>query len=181
MISADLSNIVLADPEGNPVRLGDAVDRPTVIDLVRYYGCAPCRVQLRELAANLSKLEGMGAGVLGIGPRAAYQAKLLSRRRVDFPLLLDPDHLVARAVGMGRQPLLRWIFDLRAWWRWLRALFRGGQGMVTSGWWEVPGIVIVDGSCRVRWLYRGKSMGDYPPLATTLEQLARVTGEVSPP
>ena len=34
----DLSDLVLADPEGEAVRLGDLIERPTVIDVVRYFG-----------------------------------------------------------------------------------------------------------------------------------------------
>jgi hypothetical protein len=34
----DLSDLVLDDPDGSPVRLGDLIERPTVIDVVRYFG-----------------------------------------------------------------------------------------------------------------------------------------------
>jgi len=34
----DLSDLLVFEPTGESVRLGDVVDRPTVIDLVRYFG-----------------------------------------------------------------------------------------------------------------------------------------------
>jgi hypothetical protein len=34
----DLSDLVISDPAGTSVRLGDIVDKPTVAGLVRYYG-----------------------------------------------------------------------------------------------------------------------------------------------
>ena len=37
-LMTNLSDLVVFDPAGASVRLGDVVDRPTVIDLVRYYG-----------------------------------------------------------------------------------------------------------------------------------------------
>jgi hypothetical protein len=171
----DLSDLVVSDPEGREFRLGGLVDRPTVINVVRYYGCAPCRQQLMELADVHDTITAGGGAVLGIGPRAAYQARLLSERRhIPFGLYLDSDHRVAQAVGLGRQSLLRFIFDLRAWWRWLKGFLRAGQGAITGGWWEVPAIVIVDALCRVQWQYLGDSIGDYPPLTETLAQLDRV-------
>ena len=171
----DLSNIQVADINGDPVRLSDIVDRPTIIDVVRYYGCAPCRRQLLALSAGYDAIQDRGGDVLGVGPRAAYQARLLmERRHIPFQLLLDPEHRVAKAVGLGRQSLLRWIFDLRAWGRWLKGFLRAGQGMVTGAWGEVPAIIIIDADCRVRWSHLGKSMGDYPPMEATLEQLDRL-------
>lgn len=178
MSEVRLADLELLDPAGAPVRLGDLIDRPTVIDLVRYYGCAPCRRQLMALADRYDAIRERGGGVLGVGPRAAYQARLLMERgRVPFPLLLDPDHAVGAAVGLGRQSLRRWIFDLRAWWRWLRALLRSGQGMVSGGWWELPAILVIDAECVVRWSYLGRSMGDYPPVEETLEALHRILAE----
>lgn len=171
----DLSGTVLVDPDGNPARLGDVVDRPTVIDLVRYYGCAPCLQQLKTLTGHYERIRKSGGDVLGIGPRAAYQARhLVERGRVPFRLLLDPEHSVARGVGLGRQSFLRWIFGFRAWWRWLKAFFRSGQGMVTGGWWELPAILVVDAECRLHWAHLGGSMGDYPPIEETLAQLESV-------
>jgi len=180
MTYVDLSDVVVNDVSGASVRLGDVVVRPTVVDLVRYYGCAPCRRQLMALSTRHDAINDLGGDVLGIGPRAAYQARLLvERRHIPFRLLLDPDHQVGRAVGLGRQSLLRWIFDLRAWGRWLVALLRAGQGSVTGGWWEVPAILVLDGDCRVRWSHLGKSMGDYPPITETLARLEQVIDDGS--
>jgi hypothetical protein len=168
----DLSGIVLADSDGHPVRLGDLIDRPTVIDRVRYYGCPPCRAHLVELADARPD----GVGVIGVGPRAAFQARALARR-VGVPLLLDPDHRLASAIGQERQPLWRFLFDLRGWWRWLRSLTRSRQGMITSGWWELPAVVVVDADARVRWLHRGRFMGDYPDVSDVLKRARRVAAE----
>lgn len=173
-----LSSVALQTPDGEVVRLGDLVDRPTVIDIVRYYGCAPCRAQLHALASHHDGIRAEGGAVLAVGPRAAYQARLLQQRRgIPFPLLLDQDHNLTRALGMHRQSLLRFIFDVRAWWRWLRAFLRHGQGVITGGWWEVPAIVVVDAEAQVAWKHLGRSIGDYPPLEETLAALDRALGK----
>jgi hypothetical protein len=115
--------------------------------------------------------------LLGIGPAAAYQARLLAERTgIDFPLLLDPDHQVARHTGMHRQSLLRFVFDLGAWIRWLRAFFRRGQGRIVGAYWETPAILVLDADARVRWSYLGRSIGDYPPIETTLAALRDAAG-----
>jgi hypothetical protein len=162
MAMIDLSDIVLKDADGRPVRLGDVIDRPTVIDRVRYYGCAPCRSFLRGLADRSSRLEDGGAGALGVGPHAAYQARGLQRDGIDFPLLLDPDHRLAAAIGQGRMPLWRFILDVRGWVRWWRAFLRSRQGVITGGWWELPAVIVTDEHARVRWTHHGRFIGDYP-------------------
>lgn len=176
-----LAHLQLLTTEGEPVRLGNLIDRPTIIDVVRYYGCAPCRDQLMSLAERYDEVQALGAGVLGVGPRAAYQARLLrDRGRVPFPLLLDPDYTLASAIGLQRQSLVRWLFDLRAWSRWVRSFVRRGQGLVTGGWWEVPAIVVTDASGEVQWSHLGRSIGDYPPLEETIAALRRVAGNPPP-
>jgi hypothetical protein len=167
----DLSHLVLSDAHGSAVTLGDVIDRPTVIDRVRYYGCAPCRSFLRGLSERTDALETAGAGALGIGPSAAYQARALERRGIGFPLLLDPEHRFAAAIGQGRMPLWRFLLDVRGWGRWWRALPRSGQGVITGGWWELPAVVITDERARVRWAHLGRHIGDYPDVDEVITRL----------
>lgn len=165
----NLSDFTMTDPDGVPVRFGDLVDRVTVIDLVRYYGCAPCRAFLGEMVDRGDEIAAMGARRVGIGPHAAYQARSLKKHGIDFPLLLDPDHHVSKAIEIPRQSLLRFVFDVRGWWRWLRALGSARQGAITGGWWELPAVIIVDEHCDVVWVHRGRFIGDYPRLDQVLE------------
>lgn len=171
----DLSDVEVLDPDGSAHRLGDLVDRPAIVDMVRYYGCAPCRDQLVVLQRHAEQIEATGGMLLAIGPAAAYQAQLLAERTgIGFPLLLDPAHEVVRRTGMHRQSLIRFVFDLRAWLRWLRAFFRRGQGRIVGAYWETPAILVLDEHARVRWSHLGRSIGDYPPIETTLEELRRI-------
>lgn len=176
----DLSDLTLVNPQGREVRLGEVVDRPTVIDLVRYYGCSPCRAYLAALAERHHEIDRSGGAILGVGPAAAYQAALLQERGIPFPLLLDPGHQIAHRIGLGRQSLMQFAFDVRGWWRWLESWFHGGrQGAVTAGWAELPAVVVLDAAARVTWAYRGGFVGDYPPIEETLEHLQRaIEGEV---
>ena len=172
MPAIDLGDLVLETPAGEAVALRDLIDRPTVIDLVRYYGCAPCVAQLRTLAAEHDRIRASGGAVLGIGPAAAYQARLLAGDDIPFPLLLDPGRLVAQRLGLGRLSWARFLFDPRGWGRWVLAWFRRGrQGRITAGHRELPAIAIADVTGRVVWLHRGRFIGDYPRLAVILRAL----------
>ena len=143
-------------------------------------GCAPCRDQLVTLDRHRDDIAAAGGMAIGIGPAADYQARLLrDRAGIPFPLLLDPDHEVARRAGLHRMPLARFVFDLRAWWWWLKAFVKRGQGRIVGAYWETPAILVLDAGARVRWSYLGRSIGDYPPIATTLRELRRVAEEGS--
>ena len=52
----------------------------------------------------------------------------MDEREVDYPLLLDPHHRLAEAISLGRQPLHRFLFSLRGWWNYLKALPQGAPG-----------------------------------------------------
>ena len=172
--SIDLADLQLETPEGHPVRLGDVVDRPTVIDLVRYYGCAPCVSYLRRLSDRHPDLEQMGVAVIGVGPAAPYQARLLQDRGIRFPLLIDPTRSLVGRLALQPQSLARFLFDVRGWFRWMAAWFRGGrQGRITAGHGELPAILVLDATSRVVWMHRGRYIGDYPPMSATLRALRR--------
>ena len=129
---------------------------------------------LLQLAAQHEEIDDSGGAVLGLGPGAAHQARhLITKRGIPFPLLLDPDHLVAEAIDLGRQPLLRFLFHPGGWWRWGKNLWQGRQGAVTGAWWEVPAVLVLDSRSRVVWAHRGRFMGDYPPIEETMENLKR--------
>ncbi len=41
---------------------------------------------------------------------------------------------------------------------------RARQGRITAHPLQAPGFVILDSDCTVRFLYRGRTLGDYPPI-----------------
>ncbi len=118
----------------------------------------------------------MGGSALGIGTAAGYQARRLADRGIDFPLLLDPKRAAYDAFAMHRQSLTRFVFDLRAWLRWLRHFPRHGQGRITGHYSTTPGVVIVDEAGRVHYSYCGSALGDYPKLDDVLSALEDATG-----
>lgn len=87
-----LADITVQSVEGEAVRLGDVVDRPTVLVIPRYYGC------LRRLSERLDDVHAAGAAALGVSVGADYQARwLMAEQGVRFPLLVDPGRRVYAA------------------------------------------------------------------------------------
>jgi hypothetical protein len=172
----DLAPLTLFDPDGNPVRLGDLIDRPTIVKVLRYYGCPPCRAYLDDLTVAHDRITGLGGGVLGVAAHAAHQARHRVSAGIPFPLLLDPEHLVAArlGLGLGRQTLRHFLFDGASWRRWLRSLRRARQGLITGGWWEQPAVAVTDSAGRVAWVHRGEGIGDDPPLAGVFRHLEAI-------
>ncbi len=91
-------------------------------------------------------------------------------------MLVDPARASYDAFGMGRQSLRRFVFDLRAWSRWLRHFPRHGQGRITGHYSTTPGVVIVDAAGIVQYRYRGSALGDYPKLDDVLGALEAMSG-----
>jgi len=166
----------LADPEGGPVRLGDALAADlTVVQLVRYFGCLPCQEWLVELDRSLPSLDAgpRTVGGMAIGGSADYQAQWLrDERGVALPLLLDPEHQVRDVVGAAK-PLGWRMMNPKGAAAYARSLRHGyrPQG-ITRDTVRSPGVLVLDRDGCVRWTHVGTRIGDYPPLDTVRAALA---------
>lgn len=95
---------------------------------------------------------------------------------VGFPLVLDPQAHLATALDLRRQSLASFVFDLKAWMRWLRSFIkRRRQYKITGHYSEVPAVAIVAPGGEVTWLHRGTSIGDYPAISEVLDEMRRNT------
>ena len=131
--------------------------------------------QLTQLASARTELDEIGAAAIGVGPQAPDQAARLLANGYTYPLLLDPDYNVGNALGVGRQSLARYLFNLRAWGRWLWAfLTNRRQGRITGHYSNLPGTAVVDAAGEVHWVHRGTGLGDYPPVERILRELAKL-------
>lgn len=171
-----LASLVLFDPNGDPVPLGDLAGPVLVVQLVRYFGCLPCQEWLVELDRVGERLDAYGARPLAVGGSADYQARWLrDTRGVTMPLLLDPDQRVRDALGVGN--LGARMLDPRGMVSYGRSLAHGFRPQrPTRDTVRAPAVVVLDRALDVRWSYVGRRIGDYPPLPQVLEAVARVTG-----
>ncbi len=128
------------------------------------------------MAAVHDEVQDLGAQVIGVGPASSHQAKRLMDTTVQYQLLLDPNGHVAAALGQRRQPLLLYVFNLRAWLRWIRSFVRTRrQFRITGHYSEVPAVAVVAPGGDLRWVHRGRSIGDYPDVDDAIVALQRNT------
>jgi hypothetical protein len=131
---------------------------------------------LTQLAAVHESIEESGGAVIGIAPAASFQAEYLMAGTVPFDLLLDPGQRVSQRIGVHKQSLAHFIFDVSAWWRYLTAFFSGHrQRRITGHYSNVPAVCVVNADAEVTYVYTGTGIGDYPPLQNVLDALEAAT------
>ena len=113
----------------------------------------------------------MDADVVAVGPAARYQAARLSET-LPFPLLLDPEFSLHKALKLRRQSLLAFFLNIAGWVRYLKAFGRHRrQGRFTGNPRNLPAVAIVTPGGEVQWLHQGRSVADYPEPARVVAQL----------
>lgn len=119
------------------------------------------------------EIASLGAGILAVATGAGYQARRLMADGLPFPALVDPDKNLYRALGIERISFDQW-FRPSTWRRYLRSVGRARQGRLTGDVRQAPGVAIIDPPGTLRYLHRGQTVGDYPPLAEILDAVRAV-------
>jgi peroxiredoxin len=165
-----LAEIGVRDISGELVRVGDLVQRPTILVIPRYYGCLPCRDYLNQVSQRLDEVSAAGGAALAVSVGAEHQARWLARKKgIRFPLLLDPDRRIYDALDLPR----KWWVSLnpQGWWNYARAIARGSrQGKIIEPN-QLPGLALLDADANTIWIHRGRGLGDYPPLDHVLDEV----------
>ncbi len=170
-------DLILATPDGAPVKLGEHLDQKfTAVQLVRYFGCLPCQEWLVDLNAVSGTLAEHGAGAIAIGGSADYQATYLREERgVKIPLLLDPEQAFRQHVEGAAKPLGWGMANPKGAAAYVGSLAKGFRPQkITRDTVRSPGVVILDQSGAVVWSYIGTRIGDYPPVPDVLAAVARL-------
>ena len=124
----------------------------------------------------LPRIRAAGAEVLAVGTAAGWQAAALmagddDRPPLGFPCVVDPEHHLYRALGLGRVRWFEWLTPA-LWRNYARAFRRGArQGRITGDGAQKSGVAVIDPDRTVRWLYRARTVGDYPPIPDVLDAL----------
>jgi hypothetical protein len=162
--------------DGSKVKLSEIIDGPTIVPIVRYYGCMPCRDFLLALEELRGQAEASGIAVLGVGKAADYQAEwMMADGGIGYTLLVDPDEEIYSALELGHFPWWR-LLDPRGGRNYVRSLRRARQGAITNHALQAPGVIAVDETLRLLLVHRGQTIGDYPPAP---EVLSAVTAMVA--
>jgi thioredoxin-dependent peroxiredoxin len=90
----------LADGNGRKVSLSDFADGNVVVYFYPKAATPGCTTEACDFRDNLNSLQGAGYAVVGISPDEPEAiADFAADQRLNFPLLSDPDHAVAKAWG----------------------------------------------------------------------------------
>lgn len=130
----------------------------------------PCRAFLAQLREHADEIDALGAGVIGIATGAGWQAQRLMEQGTSFPLLVDPERNVFRALGLDRIRWYRWLSP-QTWWRYAKGARRARQGALTGDILQAPGVAVIAPDRRVLYLYRGRMLADYPPIGEVMAAL----------
>jgi peroxiredoxin len=167
-----LDPIVVYDPEGHEVRLGQLwADRTVVLVFVRHFGCVFCKQQLAEISPLRDRVRGMGADIVVIGQGSVEEARAFRHtEKVTLPLLTDPSRASYCALDMRRGPtsVLRLSVVTRALAAW-RAGFR--QSRVAGDPLQQGGVLVIAPGGIERFRYLSQGAGDHPPPTRMLDAL----------
>jgi peroxiredoxin len=173
-----LEDVVLHDPEGHAVRLGDLwSERPAVLVFVRHFGCVFCRELAVDIHRHREDFEKADVELAVIGHGSpAHAADFRKLQNVDLRLLVDPDRKVYELAG-AKVATLNELIGPRQILRGLRAtiLSRLGQGSIAVHQGKIlghaaqlGGVLIVAPDGTVRYAHLSEESGDNPPAREVL-------------
>ncbi|MEJ5349872.1 MAG: thioredoxin-dependent thiol peroxidase [Desulfosoma sp.] len=98
----------LLDQDGNVVRPEDFAGSKLFIFFYPRANTGGCTAQAVSVQEALQQLEGLGVKVLGISPDSpGTQKRFAEKHGLCYPLLSDSDHLVAEALGVWGEKVVR--------------------------------------------------------------------------
>ncbi|WP_309065430.1 thioredoxin-dependent thiol peroxidase [Microbacterium sp.] len=93
-------DFALTDATGRTVRLGDFAGRRLILYFYPAAFTPGCTTEACDFRDNLASLRGAGYEVVGVsGDDLDTLARFAEEDRLDFPLLSDPGHQVAKTYG----------------------------------------------------------------------------------
>jgi hypothetical protein len=149
-------------PDSSPLRhLSDS--KPTLVVLLRSFGCTFCREAMSDVAAIKSSIEKQGATVAFVhGASAAEAAPWFAKYGLsDVTLVSDPTLVHYKAFGLGRTSA-RALVDPVVWARGtVCALSHGFGGQTAEMMRQLPGVFVIHHG-RIVAEYRHRSPADRP-------------------
>jgi hypothetical protein len=151
----------IALPVDSP--LHGLADRPTLVVLLRSFGCTFCREAMSDIAAIKRSIDDAGANVAFIhGAGATEAAPWFTKYRLgDVTAISDPQLSHYRAFGLGRTGVQA-LVDPKVWTRGAVCALSHGFGSQTPELMrQLPGVFVVQHG-RVLAAYRHTSPADRP-------------------
>lgn len=94
-------DFVLADSNGDKLRLSEMTGTPVWLAFFRYAGCPLCNLRVRDIAQRHAQLTKAGLKILAVfqSPPESI-ASHVGRQEPPFPILADPDESVYEQYGL---------------------------------------------------------------------------------
>lgn len=164
------------DLDGRSVRLREAfAEKPTVLALVRHFGCLFCHELVSELITESDRIARAGGHVVVVGPGSLEQAKKFAKHRglprEGVSLYADPE----RASFEGAQLPRSWVLTFLhpgAWDAYGRATQKGHAISGAHG--DVPqlgGVFVVRPPAELTFEHRSRFAGDHPTIEAIVDQV----------
>jgi hypothetical protein len=148
-------------PAGSPLR--ELAGRPTLVVLLRSFGCTFCREAMADVAAIKHDIRDAGAHIAFVHAEPASEAAPWFEKYGldDVTRISDPDLAHYKAFGLGRPPAAAFVSP-RVWARGAASALSHGFGVQTPAQLRImPGVFLVQGD-RVVAEYRHRTPADRP-------------------
>lgn len=171
-VPSALLDATVLDAEGAPVRLATVwADRPTVVVLLRHFGCLFCKEQAAEMSAVGDEIERLGAGMVFIGSGSPQYAKWFQEDYAPrWPVYSDTGLVTYQALE-ARRGLVS-SANPRTVWLSLRALLRGyRQGKTQGDQYQQGAVAVITPDGGMPYLHISEVAGDHPRPSDVLSVL----------
>jgi peroxiredoxin len=103
-------NFAASTPGGQEIELSALRGSPVALNFWATW-CVPCRAEMPELQSAATRYRDQGLVVLGVnGGETANQVKAyVDELKLTFPIVLDPDGMIANSYGVYAMPTTIWI------------------------------------------------------------------------
>ncbi len=141
--------------------------RRTAILFLRYYGCALCQLDIRQLARNYGRLAAGGGQILVVlqSDRETISTQI-HKDTLPFDIICDPDQSLYRRFGIrGAQDMMAMV-DGRAYTKMTKAAAAGYEhGKYEGNELQLPAALVVEPDGRITYAHYGKTVSDIPDVA----------------
>lgn len=149
---------------------------PTVLVLLRHFGCPVCREHLLLTAQIQQQIEQLGFQLLGVGQGFGAEAASFAKSiGVDFPVYGDPGNQVYEALAMPRGNLWQVTLlpmikaPIKALQR-FRHVRKPGKDIYQLG-----GVAVFDRHAKLKYCFRAGDSGEVLANSELLAELAKLT------
>ena len=157
-------------PADSPLR--GLAGRPTLVVLLRSFGCTFCREAIADVAAARPAIHDAGANIALVHGASPFEASrwFASYGLDDVMIISDPDLAHYRAFGLSQVPVTSLVHP-KAWARGaVCALSHGFGGQTFEMMKQLPGVFLVQQD-RVLAEYRHRSPADRPDYVALVRSL----------